>query len=209
MFKQILPGFFLLALVTTQAQTVSLKKTVFAGGLNEIQLAIKKYACNDIVLTTTNGDLKKVNNCWYNFIPKDTGYTVIDVNITRRKQLKKVDTLTLFIKEPKIYFFIGPAKGGLASKNIFAFNEYVRVESFDFGCSHYYPFTVDSFFVQINRNGRTIFQKWNFGNHLSDEVKKAFHNLEANDNVVISHVTGKTPIRRRKMEGETIYTITQ
>lgn len=207
--KHILFSFSFCALVTTQAQIVSLKKTVFAGGLNEIQFAINKYSCNDIVLTTNNGDLKKVTDCWYNFVPKDTGYTVIDVNIKRGKQLKKVDTLTLFIKEPNAYFFIGPSKGGLASKNIFTINEYVRVESFDFGCSYYYPFTVDSFFVQINRNSVTIFQKWNSGNHLSDEVKSAFHKLEVNDNVVISDVTGQTPIRKRRIESKTIYTVTK
>ena len=209
MFKQILLSFSLFTLATTQAQIVSLRKTVFAGGLNEIQFANKKYSCNEIVLTTNNGELKKETNCWYNFIPKDTGYTVIDVNIKKGKQLKKVDTLTLFVKEPTAYFFIGPTKGGLASKNIFAINDYVRVESFDFGCSYYYSFTVDSFFVQINRNSAIIFQKWNFGNHLSDEVKSAFRKLEVNDNIVISDVTGQTSIRRRRIDSKTIYTMTE
>ncbi len=209
MFKQVLFSLSLFTLVTTQAQTVSLKKNVFAGGLNEIQFAIKKYSCNEIILTTDNGDLKKESNCWYNFIPKDTGYTIIDVNIKRGKHLKKVDILILFIKEPNTYFFIGPTKGGLTSKIIFANQEYVRVESFDFGCSYYYPFTIDSFLVQINRNGATIFQKWNSGSLLSDEVKLAFHQLEVNDNVLISDVTGQTPIRRRRIESKTIYTVTE
>ena len=209
MFKQILFSFSLFTLITTQAQIVSLNKPVFAGGLNEIRFSIKKYTCNEIVLTTNNGDLKKKTNCWYNFIPKDTGYTVIYVNIKRGKQLKKVDTLILFIKEPDAFFFIGPTKGGFTSKTIFTNNEYVRVESFDFGCSYYYPFTVDSFFVQINRNGAIIFQKWNAGNHMSDEVKSAFRKLEGNDNVVISDVAGQTPIRKRKIVSKAIYTITE
>ena len=153
--------------------------------------------------------MKKETNCWYNFVPKDTGYTVIDVNIKTGKKLKKVDTLTLFIKEPNAYFFIGPTKGGLVSKNTFATNEYVRVESFDFGCSYYYPFTIDSFFAQIIRNSVIVFQKWNSGNHLSDELKLAFQKLEINDNVLISGITGQTPIRKRRVESKTIYTITE
>ena len=120
-----------------------------------------------------------------------------------------MDILILFIKEPNTYFFIGPTKGGLTSKIIFANQEYVRVESFDFGCSYYYPFTIDSFLVQINRNGATIFQKWNSGSLLSDDVKLAFHQLEVNDNVLISDVTGQTPIRRRRIESKTIYTVTE
>jgi hypothetical protein len=174
----------------------------------KFNLQLKNMPATKLFLTTNNGDLKKTTNCWYNFFPKDTGYTVIDVNIKRAKQLKKVDSLTLFIKEPNTYFFIGPTKGGLTSKTILANQEYVRVESFDFGCSYYYPFTIDSFFVQINRNGATIFQKWNSGSHLSDEVKLAFHKLEVNDNVLISDVTGQTPIRRRRIECKTIYTVT-
>jgi hypothetical protein len=197
----------LFTLVATQAQIVSLKKPVFAGGLNEIQFAIKKYSCNEIVLTTNNGDLKKETNCWYNFIPKDTGYTVIDVNIKKGKQLKKVDTLILFIKEPNVHFFIGPTEGGLTRKNVFVANEFIRVESFDFNCSYYYPFAVDSFFVEVTRNSNIIFQKWNFGNHLSDEVKLAFTKLEANDSVVISGMTGKTLLGKRRIKGKTIYTV--
>ncbi|MBS1734092.1 MAG: hypothetical protein JST02_12420 [Bacteroidetes bacterium] len=209
MYKQILFSFCLFTLVATQAQIASLKKSVFAGGLNEIQFVIKKYSCNEIVLTTNNGHLKKETNCWYNFIPKDTGYTVIDINIKKGNQLKKVDTLVLFVKEPTVYFFIGPTKGGFVSKSIFAKNDYARVESFDFGCSYYYPSTVDSFFVQINRNDNVIFQKWNFGNHLSNEVQSAFNKLEVNDTVLISNVNGQTPIRRRTIQSAAIYSITE
>jgi hypothetical protein len=207
MSKQILFSFLLFTLVTTQAQIISLKKPVFAGGLNEIQFTIRGYSCNEIILTTNNGDLKKETHCWYNFIPKDTGYTVINVNIRKGKQLKKVDTLILFIKEPNVHFFIGPTEGGLTRKDIFVANEFIRVESFDFNCSYYYPFGVDSFFVEVTRNSTIIFQKWNFGNHLSEEVKSAFNKLEANDNVVISGITGQTLHGKRRIKSKTIYTI--
>ena len=207
MFKRILITLLFLSIVYAQAQIASLSKPVFAGGLNELNFTINQYSCDNIVLTTNNGDLEKKTNCWYKYYPKDTGYTVIDVYLKKGKKLKRVDSLILSIKEPTAYFLIGQSKGGIVKRNKFITQDYVRVESYDFNCSQHYPFLIDSFFVQIVRNSSIIFEVWNHGNKLSHELKQEFENLQLDDQIIISNISGYTPFRRRLIESITVFTI--
>lgn len=211
LLKKIFLGLLLWNSVTVEGQVVSINKAnqgvAFAGGLNEIQFSFKKYTCNNIFLSTKNGSLKKQTNCCYQYIPVDTGYATIEVKVREGGKIKKLEDFKILVKEPNTYFFIGPSKGGDVKKGTLEFNEYARVESFDFNCSYYYPFSIDSFNVQIKRDGIDIFHIWNRGNHFNENLTSAFRQTQKNDSVIISEIVGRTPIRKRKILTQTVFNI--
>jgi hypothetical protein len=195
---------FILSIQICAAQVVSITRPAnniaYADGFNEISINVKGYSFANLIVSTNNGTIKNKAKGWFDFSPTDTGFATIKVQTKQKNKVLNIGEVKMIIKNTEPKFFIGQSCGGQVKKEMIMAQDYVRINTFELGCVFYYPFTLDSFFVQILRDSSIAFEKWNKGNQLNEEIKSGFRNTKAHDVIIITNITGQTINRKRRLD---------
>ena len=178
--------------LTTYSQKFSVSNeannTAYVHLPNPIKIAVERYSCNSLLITTDNGRIEG-NKCTYTFYPENIGAAKIIIKSRINGKVKKIGEYVFRILDlPLPYLKIGPFSGGTAKRAVFANQQFVRTEDSNPACYDVCNFQIDSFNIQITNNKNVVFEHTNIGNKLDDSVVNAFHNLLDKDIVFITKI---------------------
>ena len=186
------------------------KKVAYVAGLNEMHVEVMGYSCKSLIFSTNDGRLEKSpNSCWFNFYPRDTGLAKITVMTKNNKKLKEIGQFEILVKDVNPFFHLPFAQWNSdeISKSTIASVTFVNAETYELGCTYYFPISLDSFTVTVMRDQNTLFSKVNMKNRIDTETNIAFQNLKCGDKILFSNIYGKGPDRRQRLIKSKTYSI--
>ena len=155
------------------------QNVVFEGMPNPITIMIENCGCNDVVVTTDNGSLKRYDNCSYDYTPSRTGLSQI---IVRRKGSKASSNILLRVNpRPRPVASLAKIPGGNIRKGVLEIQLGLLAGWIDYDFKATYR--VEHFMVTMLREGKIIFTRYNKGAKFEEEVgrwiKAAKHHEDA------------------------------
>ena len=180
---------------------------VEVGVSNPIDILVENYRCADLVVTTENGTITKLEeDCSYNYIPERQGIGRILISSKDGKFIANKDFRAKFIQEP--IAVLCNKEGGILEKA-----DLVRcpqidaiVKGFDWDAG----FRIQKYSAVILRQEDSVFVKNSiFGNLISNELKKAFNATGHRDKVVFYGITASGRDKRIHELSPMEFTITK
>jgi len=154
------------------------QNVVFEGIVNPITIMIENCGCNDVLVTTDNGTIKRYDNCSYDYTPSRTGLSQI---IVRKKGTKASNNILLRVNpRPRPVASIAKMPGGTIRKGLLEIQLGLLAGWIDYDFKTTYK--VEHFMVTIVRDGKIIFTRYNKGAKFEEEtgrwIKAAKHGDE-------------------------------
>lgn len=163
---------------------------VYAGTETPMQISVSGYNCNKIHVKTDNGQIKRLENCRYYFIPDRIGETMIDVYVIKKEDTFLTGRQFLYVKNrPLPEVSIGGHKGGLIKKNEFIVQQGIAAEFYISG-NHWEYCRVQSYHVIVCRGDTILFTSFNQGNIFNQDVINFFKELRTGDKVSFINIKG-------------------
>ena len=195
--KYILPSLLLLLLSFSssgQKITVSADRmnVVYMGVINPLTIVSDSYPCDQLIVTTDNGEIEKNDYCSYSYMPQKDGTSKISV-FNSKKQLIN-ETIFRVKRIPNPIIQINGHNNGEIKKNVLVASLGITtmLTGFDFDAR----FVVMHFKIELIQNNQITFSREIDGPRFNEEIINAFKSLNNGDRMLISNITAKGPDSR-------------
>lgn len=176
------------AIFAQKALLASLRQNVvFLGMSNPITIMLENCDCNDVLVTTDNGTIKRYDDCSYDYTPLRAGLSQI---IVRKRGGKGSTNILLRVNpKPKPVASISKIAGGGIRKNVLEVQTGVMAGWVDYDFKT--EFKVDHFMVTIMREGKILFTRYNKGARFEEEVGRWLKVTKVGDKVLVYDIEAK------------------
>lgn len=159
----------------------------YVGLDNPLTIVAEGYSCSQVVVSCNNGELKKMSDCKYFFLPEKEGTSDIFVKVKTSTGLKQIGIKKYRVKTiPRPRVTIAGKTGGKIAIEIFKVQKgpLMAFENFDFE----YSAIITKFKIEIVRNSQVLYSGENKGPFFNDSILNQIQNLKAGDKVFITNV---------------------
>ncbi len=161
---------------------------VYLGITNSMSVCVEGYACDELIVKTTNGKIENrdSSSCSFEFVADSTGLAYIEVYSKWNPEEK------ILVKPFRVYSMPQPLprldskKGGEIKKNRLIVQKglVLKLDNFDISIN----FNVDSFLLLIMRGEELVFSEKNYGASFNDEIKNALREVQSGDVLIFSQI---------------------
>lgn len=168
-------------------------QTAYIGIDNPVSCTVEGLKCKSVVLTTSNGSIKKLDCGIYVFRPEKLSDSSIIINKKVKNKLVKIGEFFLKVRNmPEPIANVGGFYQDTVVRESLATQMGLGAYAHP-GLGFELNYTVNSFSITIIRNKEIFHFKSTAGNQFSQETKQALKLLEKNDKVVFSSIVVALP----------------
>jgi hypothetical protein len=178
------------------SQTIAIeniKQNVANPGLeNPLNIVVEGIPCDQVAVVTNNGTMKYEGDCHYVFIPHRVGEASIVIFKINGKDTVQLAEQKYWIKSwPVPEAVIGDKKSGTMGLGQFkAQNGIIApIGIFDINGT----FAVQSFRMQIVRNGEVVASVLNDGSRFEEKARAQMDKIQVNDQVIFDQIKVRMP----------------
>jgi len=162
---------------------------------NYLRVVIKNENCENILIKTDNGTIKKPDSleCDFEFFPKNVGHATLSVCVIENSDTIKIGERKYRIKKwPEHKPYIGRISSeGKMPKAEFWAHGGVNVPIQYFDMTGLIP--VVSYKITVARNGERVYDLANFGGRFEEDNYEILKDIRVGDKVFISEIMVKVP----------------
>lgn len=170
---------------------------------NPMNIIVEEIPCDEIYVSTNNGEMKSKGNCEYIFHPDEVGMASIFIY-----KIEKGDTIQIEERKYRVKRWpISKARIGRINSGKIGLTEFkvqrgviVPVENFDISANY----KVVSYRLQIVRGQDLIGEEVNIGGKFEEKTKKLILKTERGDRIIVDEIKILTPGSKEKIEIEDI-----
>jgi len=179
------------AALTAHAQKTLLaslrQNVVFEGMPNPITVMIENCGCNDVVVTTDNGTIRRYDNCSYDYTPSRTGLSQV---IVRKKGSKTSSNILLRVNpRPQPVASLAKLPGGGIRKSVLEIQLGLLAGWIDYDFKTTYK--VEHFMITMLREGKIIFTRYNKGARFEEEVGRWIKAAKQGDGILFYDIEAR------------------
>lgn len=175
--------------VSGGAFAVALQRSniAYEGVWNPLKIVVENLGCNQLIVTTDNGEMKQRVGCTFDYRPARPGTALLMIKKKEAGVLKEIGKVKYEIKAlPMPEAGIGGMHGAVYDAGFFKTHTglFAVVPGFEIEVA----FRIKSYTVAVIRSGQLIFSKVNNQATFEPAVKKVLQGLQAKDEVVFSDI---------------------
>jgi len=168
---------------------------IYYGIPNPLQVMVEGYKCNDIIVTTDNGQIEQIgSDCNYIIDATDTGKATIKI-LSKKSSHKVLGITTLRVHHlPDPQAMIGTKPGGDISRN--EMRVHIGLIAMLHGFDIEARYVITKYVVTIFRKGKIYYLKNCDNARFPTDVKDEFEKIEVGDSILFSEIKCKAPDSR-------------
>lgn len=195
--------FFQIGISKSYTQMVAienLKQNIAYPNLDHpMNIIVEEIPCDEVFVSTNNGDIKSEGNCEYVFNPSEVGVASIFIHKIEKGDTVLIEERKYRIKRwPRTNARIGRINSGKMELAEFKIQRGViaPVENFDIDANY----KVISYRLHIIRGNDLVGEAFNKGGKFEDKTKNLILLAERGDRIIVDEIKILTPGSRLKME---------
>lgn len=166
---------------------------VYVGIPNPMKIVAENRSCDDLVVRTDNGKVERSTEspCLFYAVPEKPGIMIFKVSAGKAKEqlLQELRFRAKLIPSPEAR--VAGKTGGSILRNVMKAQVGITAGLTNF--EYDVRFTIDTFTVDISRDGKSVFSEHTKGNRFSEAARNAFNTLQSGDAIVFSGIVAIGP----------------
>lgn len=196
--NRIFTTFLMLFLCTTMGfnQTIAIENKrqhiAYPGWDTPLNIVVEGIPCDQIAVVTNNGTMKYEGDCHYVFIPQKVGIaSIVILKINGKDSVQLAEQKYLIKSWPVPEAVIGDKKSGTMGSGQFKAQDGILapIGIFDINGT----FAVQSFRMQIVRNGEVVASVLNNGSRFEEKTRAQMDKIQVNDKVIFDQIKVRMP----------------